>query len=1009
MKTFRNPFSVLRFPFKTLLIVNCQLLIAGALQAQQTNGITISDFSATVGSPSTVTFKVAWNKTVAGRDSAWVFVDYNKEGAMTRLLLESSGHTASAGTITVPNNQGVWLITDTPATGNFSTTVQLRSAATYLAGACVYAVNYFPKGRYTSASTLVFNGTPKYDVTLKHAGGGASSVKKIASPYNVPAGSYVTSLTDATGAPGKCIPMLGDIDFSVSPASPTINRTATFTVNRQPQAPASFAVGYTWAAPGFNNTTGSGATFSAVASNPGTFPVKLTAKAEGHCDTSATRNIEVLNCLPPNTYTLTASASTVCQGAAVTFTLGGSQGSEWKYQLYNGSALVGAVVSGKADHGAITFTATLSSVGGHQYTVHTVNGEGVRCDLPASNPLPVSVTAIPTAPSAPTHGGHKCAGTPITFSASVPGGATGLDWTGSAGVSGTGTSKSTTATTAGKYTAQVRSFLTSGTTCYSGYSAETAATITAIPTAPSAPTHGGHKCAGTPVTFSAGVPGGATGLDWTGSAGVSGTGTSKSTTATTAGKYTAQVRSFLTSGTTCYSGYSAETAATITAIPTAPSAPTHNGPLCSGSALTFSADVPDGATGLDWTGSPGVSGTGTSKSTTATTAGSYTAQVRSFLTSGTTCYSAYTIVVTAFLVDHTSFPPSAPTHNGPKCPGTGITFSSNIPEGATGLDWTGSAGISGTGTSQTTTGTTAGTYTAKVRSYITKNGTTCYSQWSSEVSASIIAPTLTISGGPLNQTVSLGSALTPISYTANSADYISTSPTLWTSACGVDWQYGGTTATIAGTAVACPCSFTFYAKGYVNGSNCNAESNKGTITIVGPIINQYTTGGPSTAKTPKIWRSGTITWSDQIGSADIPDCTQMDKKQFATYMDSGSAGTVTKAYIKINDAMYFSPPCALQYRHVLCPTPWRLPNENDVVNFILYWNRNITITMADRYVNDSGDLARLRYGFYHVPSTTPDKIAYQWYEVGVEHCSHKRGGDTSLRPAGYSVRCVKDN
>jgi uncharacterized protein (TIGR02145 family) len=95
----------------------------------------------------------------------------------------------------------------------------------------------------------------------------------------------------------------------------------------------------------------------------------------------------------------------------------------------------------------------------------------VECDAP-SNPVVVTVVAPPAAPAAPTQNGPKCAGTGVTFSASIPAGATGLDWTGS--VSGTGTSK-TTATTAGNYTAQVRAYYTaSGITCYSGWS--TAAT-----------------------------------------------------------------------------------------------------------------------------------------------------------------------------------------------------------------------------------------------------------------------------------------------------------------------------------------------------------------------------------------------------------------------------------------------------------------------------------------------------------------------------------------------------
>jgi hypothetical protein len=93
----------------------------------------------------------------------------------------------------------------------------------------------------------------------------------------------------------------------------------------------------------------------------------------------------------------------------------------------------------------------------------------------ASNTFTVRVVPIPSVPSLPSQNGPKCAGTGITFSATKPDDATGLDWTGS--VSGQGTSK-TTATTAGNYSAQVRSYLTSGeATCYSGWTSPVTGTI----------------------------------------------------------------------------------------------------------------------------------------------------------------------------------------------------------------------------------------------------------------------------------------------------------------------------------------------------------------------------------------------------------------------------------------------------------------------------------------------------------------------------------------------------
>jgi hypothetical protein len=64
-----------------------------SLSAQ--NGITISNFSANTGSPTTLTFDVQW-VPLPGKmwsDTAWVFINYNNAGTMARLPLITSGAT----------------------------------------------------------------------------------------------------------------------------------------------------------------------------------------------------------------------------------------------------------------------------------------------------------------------------------------------------------------------------------------------------------------------------------------------------------------------------------------------------------------------------------------------------------------------------------------------------------------------------------------------------------------------------------------------------------------------------------------------------------------------------------------------------------------------------------------------------------------------------------------------------------------------------------------------------
>jgi hypothetical protein len=165
------------------------------------------------GSPTTVTFAVSWKNTdmpALWRDSVWVFVDYNNAGTITRLPLSGSTLTATSapgvGEVVEAsnNNQGVWVVGNakTAGSGSFSATVILLTATATATGTgtCVYASNYPPVGRYTSASDIAFTGTPPYDLLLDC--GGNPYTPSVDSPYTLTPGCSLTSFTDATGAPG---------------------------------------------------------------------------------------------------------------------------------------------------------------------------------------------------------------------------------------------------------------------------------------------------------------------------------------------------------------------------------------------------------------------------------------------------------------------------------------------------------------------------------------------------------------------------------------------------------------------------------------------------------------------------------------------------------------------------------------------------------------------------------------------------------------------------------------
>jgi hypothetical protein len=103
----------------------------------------------------------------------------------------------------------VWVVGNARSAGNFSATVQLHTATANLAGLCLYAINYPPRGQYTANDKIQFNGTPDFTIWLAKAGqtmvGSTVTWTRIQAKtlYTVPAGSYVHSFTDVSLAPGK--------------------------------------------------------------------------------------------------------------------------------------------------------------------------------------------------------------------------------------------------------------------------------------------------------------------------------------------------------------------------------------------------------------------------------------------------------------------------------------------------------------------------------------------------------------------------------------------------------------------------------------------------------------------------------------------------------------------------------------------------------------------------------------------------------------------------------------
>jgi hypothetical protein len=263
-----------------LMMLCCPMVLAA-----QGNGVTVSNLAVSVGSPTTVTFNVSWDRdampVALWSDTVWVFVDYNKNGVMERLPVTSA--TASAGTITkIPgNDKGVWIAGDARKNGSFSAKVELLTAVKNVAGACAYASNYPPVVDYVGPDWVTFTGTPPYDLVLD-TGSGTVLVRAY-NDYNVTSGHALKSFTDATGAPGTfaCVP----------PATPQITHAGSGMVCQGTNVVFSItspdaAVTYTWSGSSGTASGVGNCTFTANGSIAGVKSVTAYAQHASGCHSS---------------------------------------------------------------------------------------------------------------------------------------------------------------------------------------------------------------------------------------------------------------------------------------------------------------------------------------------------------------------------------------------------------------------------------------------------------------------------------------------------------------------------------------------------------------------------------------------------------------------------------------------------------------------------------------------------------------------------------------------------
>jgi uncharacterized protein (TIGR02145 family) len=237
-------------------------------------------------------------------DSMWVFVDYNKNGKMTRLELTGgslTSHSANPPTLQSPhagtvlkitgNDKGVWVVGDARTNSPFSATVQLFTDETNIAGACAYASGYPPVGQYVSDTEIAFTGTPMYELKLVHEGRFTVETVEAGSAFLLPCGYCMSSFTDRTGAPGiiNCLAPTG----LVSNITMFCNSEFTAATLTASGGSAGSGAVYEWGTGNIvgDNSLGTtvGNTYAVSPSAPTTYWVRL--KGAGACSTTTTEGM----------------------------------------------------------------------------------------------------------------------------------------------------------------------------------------------------------------------------------------------------------------------------------------------------------------------------------------------------------------------------------------------------------------------------------------------------------------------------------------------------------------------------------------------------------------------------------------------------------------------------------------------------------------------------------------------------------------------------------------------
>ncbi len=449
--------------------------------------------------------------------------------------------------------------------------------------------------------------------------------------------------------------------------SPCVGASQTYSVGS-----VSGATSYIWTYPSgwvTNGSTTNSISFTAVGGNIGS----ITVRAVNGCGMSSLRSLSVT---PSSNTTQPGPISgnlTPCQGSSQTYSitsLPGATSYTWSFP--------GGWTTGGSTNPSISFSSVGSISGNISVVAH------FACGTSASSTIYVSPIPIPSQPGSITGNQSPCVGSSQTYSVGSVSGATSYAWTFPNGWSTNGSTSNTfTVYAVGANGGNIS--VTATNACGTSLPSILSVAPSSNPVPPGSISGNLTPCSGSSQTYSVASLPGAVSYTWSHPFGWStGGSTSNSISFSSVGGISGNVS--VTANYPCGSSTASTIYVTPISLPLQPGQITGNQSPCVGSSQNYVVSAVSGATSYTWAYP---SGWATNGSTSNTILFNMVGANPGFIsvTAQNICGSSPAQNLSISPVSVPSQPGIINASNNNPCPGTQVTYSTNIVSGATGYNW----------------------------------------------------------------------------------------------------------------------------------------------------------------------------------------------------------------------------------------------------------------------------------------------------------------------------------